>query len=56
MLELSEALQQLLDRNTAQVVQEAESHHAASPLAIEGQPGTYDSAAPWKITWDTAAK
>lgn len=53
MLELSEALQQLLDRNTAQVVQEAESHQAASPLTIEGE---RTSAAPWRIIWETAVK
>ncbi|WP_157515285.1 hypothetical protein [Luteimonas abyssi] len=53
MLELSEAVQQLLERNTQQVVQEAQSHHAASPVMVEGDVG---SAAPWRITWDTAAK
>lgn len=51
MIELTEAVQQMLDRTTAQVVRES-SRQVSSVL-------TYDSlerdgiAAPWKITWDT---
>lgn len=51
MIELTEAVQQMLDRTTVQVVQES-SRQVSSVL-------TYDSlekdgiAAPWVITWDT---
>ena len=56
MLELSEAVQQLIDRTTQQVVHEAKIHQAsASVLNIEGDytQRSGSSAAPWTITWDT---
>lgn len=53
MLEISEALQQLLDRTTAQVVHETKSQQVTA-LKIDGQLNSeIGSAAPWKITWDT---
>lgn len=55
MIEISEALQHLIDRTTNQVVQEAQAHQNASALKIEGDFfGRNDvAAAPWSITWNT---
>ena len=56
MLEISEALQQLIDRTTNQVVHEAKVHQeSSSVLNIEGDFMRRDSngVALWKITWDT---
>lgn len=56
MLELSEAVQQYIERTTNQVVQEAKVQESASALNIEGDFMKRDSngVALWKITWDTA--
>lgn len=55
MLEISEALQHLIDRTTNQVVHEAKSQEAGSALNIEGDFMKRDAngVALWKITWDT---
>ncbi|QXH79295.1 hypothetical protein [Pseudomonas salmasensis] len=51
MIELTELVQQLLDKNTAQVVQES-NRHVSSVLKYDdlGKDGV---AAPWSITWNT---
>lgn len=51
MIELTEVVQQLLNRTTAEVVQES-NRHVSSVLTYDdlGKDGV---AAPWKITWDT---
>jgi hypothetical protein len=55
MLEISEALQQLIDRTTNQVVHEAKAQESASAVSIEGDYMKRDTngVALWKITWDT---
>lgn len=54
MFEMTEALQQMLDRNSAMVAMEIETSRATSPLTIEGDMASRGGAqAPWKITWET---
>lgn len=59
MIEISEALQHLIDRTANQVVQEAQAYQAETALKIEGDffgRNDVTAAAPWAITWDTKGK
>lgn len=53
MYEISEALQQMLDRSNNQVAQEVQSQQQTSQLTFIGERSS--PTAPWEITWKTSA-
>lgn len=57
MYEITEALQQMIDRANNQVVQEVQAQQKTSQLSIVGDmhADNSDGVAPWKIIWDTSA-
>lgn len=58
MYEITEALQQMIDRANHQVVQEVQTQQTSSQLNVIGDLQADSSngrIAPWEITWKTSA-
>lgn len=56
MYEITEALQQMIDRANNQVVQEVQAQQQTSALSVVGDMhADADTVAPWEIIWRTKA-